>query len=86
MESVFFEGQQVHIVSLLPDAEGKDDNNEQITVELLSGQNLDLTDFIVRVNSKKTALHGLLLSPGARQTFKATFGMVNKPACVTLER
>lgn len=77
---------QLRIISLLPDADGKDDNNEQITLELLTGENLDLADFIIHINSKKTALHGLLLSPGARETFKSTFGMVNKPACVTLER
>lgn len=76
----------LRISSVLPDAEGKDDDSEQITIELLSGENVDLENFIVRVNTKKTALHGLLMTPGESLTFKSTFGMVNKPACVTLEK
>ena len=70
----------LRISSVLPDAEGKDDDNEQITIELLSGENVDLENFTVRVNTKKTALHGLLVTPGESLTFKSTFGMVNKPA------
>lgn len=76
----------LRISSVLPDAEGKDDGSEEITIELLSGENISLDDFIVRVNTKKTALHGQLVTPGESLTFKSTFGMVNKPACVTLEK
>ncbi len=76
----------LQISAVLPDATWKDANSEQIRITLLSGNPVDLQDFVIHVNTKKTFLAGLLSFPGDSLTAKWEFGLVNKPACITLEQ
>lgn len=47
---------QVKIVAVLPDETGKDDHNEQVSLELISGASVDLSLFVVHAGTKKTNL------------------------------
>ncbi len=46
----------VKITALLADSDGKDDDNEKITISLLSGNRLDLNGFFIHSKSTKTPL------------------------------
>ncbi len=76
----------LQIKRVLPDAEGKDEGNEQITIALLSWEQADLSMLKLVSNNKKTALQGSILFPGDEVTLKGTFNLVNKPACVSLQQ
>lgn len=73
----------LQIDRILPDAQGKDDNNEQVVITLLSGDAFDLQQVVLVSNGKKSPLHGLVES-GQTLVFKGSFGLLNKPSCVSL--
>ena len=74
----------IAISAILPDADGKDENSEQVTIVLLSGGSADLSVIDLQSGKKNVRLQGMLASPGDELTLKGNFNLPNKPSCVTL--
>ncbi len=52
----------IHIVSVLPDPDGKDENSEQIILQLDSGNAVDLDGLFVHVGTKKSMLADVVMN------------------------
>jgi hypothetical protein len=70
-------------LSVLPNPQGTDKGKETLTLYLSTPDSFDLSLVDLKVNKKKTRLTGFV-DAGSPYTLKGSFGLPNKPTCISL--